>query len=207
MWDVGTIPDADFPPEGGPVTAGVSRSTWTLTSQMAGAGYSPDDITHLAMSHYHSDHTANANLFADAIWIVQRGERDAMFSDDPPAIVNPDHFSELFGSRTIYLTDTDYDVFGDGRVVIKPTPGHTPGHISLFVDLDDTGPILLSGDLYHYPEERGADRFPAFEADPEQSAASRAEVETFLEETGTTLWIEHDVTRFNALEKAPEYYQ
>ena len=52
------------------------------------------------------------------------------------------------------LLDGDYDVFGDGTVVIIATPGHTPGHQSLFVNLAKSGPIVLSGDLYHYPAER-----------------------------------------------------
>ena len=50
---------------------------------MAAAGYKPSDITYLVMSHYHSDHTANANLFAGATWIVQKAEHDFMFSDKP----------------------------------------------------------------------------------------------------------------------------
>jgi N-acyl homoserine lactone hydrolase len=207
MWEVGTIPDADFAPEGGPVIEGVSTADRTLASQMAEVGFEPADVTHLAMSHYHSDHTANANLFADAVWLTQRIEREAMFSDEPPGIVNPDHFDQLYTARTVYLTDSDYDVFDDGRVVIKSAPGHTPGHIVLFLDLDETGPVLLSGDLYHYPEERGVDRFPTFEADVEQARVSRAAIEAFLEESGSQLWIEHDVTNHSSLRKAPEFYQ
>ena len=84
-----------------------------------------------------------------------------MFAQEPPGIVNQEHFDALEGARTVYLTDADYDVFGDGKVVIKSAPGHTPGHIVLFIDLEEIGLVLLSGDLYHYPEERGRDKFPA----------------------------------------------
>jgi len=207
MWEVGAIPNSAFPPEGGPVTEGVSTVEQPLGPQMGAAGFDAEDITHLAMSHYHSDHTANANMFAGAVWMTQRVERDAMFAQEPPGIVNQEHFDALEGARTVYLTDADYDVFGDGKVVIKSAPGHTPGHIVLFIDLEETGPVLLSGDLYHYPEERGRDKFPSFEADREQSRASREAIEAFLEESGAQLWIEHDITNHNSLRKAPEYYQ
>ena len=45
--------------------------------------------------------------------------------------VKPDQqtaYSQLRNSKTVILPVTDYDVFGDGTVVIKCTPGHTPGH-------------------------------------------------------------------------------
>jgi N-acyl homoserine lactone hydrolase len=101
----------------------------------------------------------------------------------------------------------DYDVFGDGTVIIKSAPGHTPGHQMLYVKLAQTGPILISGDLYHYPEERTLDRLPTFEYSPEQTRASRVAIEAFLRRTGTTLWIQHDFRANALLRKAPEYYQ
>src|SRR6516162_4102912 len=74
MWDVGLTPDALLKPD---------SPTKPLKSQLAEVGYAPADISFLAMSHYHSDHTANANDFASATWIVQKAEYDAMFADQP----------------------------------------------------------------------------------------------------------------------------
>ena len=52
---------------------------------------------------------------------------------------------------------------------------------------------MLSGDLYHYPQERTLHRAPPDnEADVQQSAASRAMIEEYLQKTKTALWIEHD---------------
>jgi len=141
MWDVGVIPDSAFKSDGKPVTEGRSTVTRPLKAQMAAAGYSPADITYLALSHYHSDHTANANDFAGATWIVQQAERDFMFGDKPAGIVKPEHYSALRNSKTIVLRNEDHDVFGDGTVVLKSTPGHTPGHQVLFVRLAKTGPL------------------------------------------------------------------
>jgi N-acyl homoserine lactone hydrolase len=206
MFDVGVIPDGAFKGDGAPVTEGRSTVNKPLGPQLAAAGYRPADITYLAMSHYHSDHTANANDFAGATWIVQQADRDVMFAEKPQGIIKPEHYSALKNSKTIVLRNEDRDVFGDGTVVLKSTPGHTPGHQVLFVKLAKTGPLLLAGDLYHYPEERTFKRFPTFEFNVEQSAASRAKMDEFMKQTGARLWIAHDKPTHAKLKKAPEYY-
>ncbi len=78
----------------------------------------------------------------------------------------------------------EHDVFGDGTVIIKQAPGHTEGHSVLFVKLAKTGPVVLSGDLYHYPAERTLGRLPTFEVSEEQTKAARAEVDTIPEAHG-----------------------
>ena len=206
MWDNGYIPDRAFPPGGGPASSGVVTQDKPLLPQMAAAGYAPGDITYLSMSHYHGDHVANANAFARATWLVRKVERDRMFSDTPIPRSDPANYSDLKTSKTILLDKDEWDVFGDGSVVIKSTPGHTPGHNVLLLRLKKTGPILLSGDLYHYPEERTLHRLPVADFDKEQTAASRADVEIFLKKTGAQLWIEHDIIANAKLKKAPAFY-
>ena len=98
-------------------------------------------------------------------------------------------------------------MFGDGTVVLKSTPGHSPDHQVLFLKLTKTGPILLSGDLYHYPEERKLNRVPTTEFNAAQTVASRATIEAFLKKTGAQLWIQHDFTANAKLKKAPQYYE
>ena len=207
MWDVGVIPDSAFKSDGAPVTQGISTVTKPLLPQLAAVGYTPADITYLALSHYHSDHTANANSFTSATWLVHQPERDAMFAEKPAGIIQPASFNKLKDSKTIILKDGDYDVFGDGTVTIKYTPGHTPGHQVLYLKLPRTGPVLLAGDLYHYPEERFSGKTPTFEFNAEQSLASRAKMEDFLKTSKAQLWIEHDMATFNKLKKAPAYYE
>src|SRR5437660_1385738 len=64
MWDTGAIPDADLKADARPVTQGRFSATKTLKSQLASVGYAQKDITYFGLSHYHADHTANANDFA-----------------------------------------------------------------------------------------------------------------------------------------------
>ncbi|HXJ16927.1 MAG TPA: N-acyl homoserine lactonase family protein [Candidatus Polarisedimenticolia bacterium] len=206
MWDVGVIPDTAFQSDGAPITQGYSTATKALKTQLAEIGYSPADITYIAFSHYHSDHIANANEFAGATWLVRQVERDAMFAEKPPALVNPALYSELKNSKTVILTKDEYDVFGDGTVIIKSAPGHTPGHQVLILKLAKAGRVMLAGDLYHYPEERKLNRVPTFEFNKEQSLASRAMIEAYVKRTHTQLWIEHDFAANSKLKKAPKYY-
>ena len=178
----------------------------TLTSQLKAAGYEPKDVTHLALSHYHWDHTADANLFASAQWLVPKVEHDAMFSADPPGGTRPETYSALKNARTTLITTPEYDVFGDGTVVIHQAPGHTEGHAVLYVKLANTGGVVLSGDLYHYPAERTLNRLPTFEVSEAETQAARADVEQLLKRTGAALWIQHDLVAHRKLKKAPEYY-
>jgi N-acyl homoserine lactone hydrolase len=207
MWDTGVIPDADLKADANPVTQGRFTATKTLKSQLAALGYAPKDITYIGLSHYHADHTANANDFAGATWLVQQPERDAMFAEKGPAITRRDQYIALKDSKSKILNGQDYDVFGDGTVVVKAAYGHTPGHQVVYVKLAKTGPILLAGDLYHYQEERNTDKTPTFEFDHDQSLASRAAIEAFIRKTGAQLWIEHDLANFNRQKKAPGYYE
>ena len=206
MWDVGAVPDSAIPPGGTGRLRVYGTSTKTLKAQLAEIGYAPSDITYLAMSHFHWDHVGNANMFANATWLVRKLERDVMFAEPPSPRTEPANFSALKNSKTVIITSSDYDVFGDGTVVIKSTPGHSPDHQSLYVKLAKTGPVLLSGDLYHYPEERKLKLIPKTEFNPSQTIASRAAVESFLDKSRAQLWIEHDYTANAKLKKAPAFY-
>jgi len=215
MWDVGAVPDRAWTPTGAPVTHrltlpdGQMREvviTRPLVPQLATAGYTPLDITFLALSHAHWDHTANANVFAGSQWLARSAERSAMFGSQAPLGI-PATYEALRTAKVRTLENAeDYDVFGDGTVVIKPAPGHTPGHQVLFLKLAKTGNILLSGDLYHYPEERALGRIPTFDVDEAQTRASRQSIEAFLLRAPATLWIQHDFNAYARLKKSPDYY-
>jgi N-acyl homoserine lactone hydrolase len=205
MFDSGAVADSHFKGDGSPVVEGIMSATKPLLPQLAAAGYAPRDIRYFALSHYHSDHTANANEFANATWIVQEAERDFMFSDGPQGIIQPATYAALRSAKTKVLHNEDFDVFGDGSVVVMATPGHTQGHQVVAVKLKNRGTVLLGGDLYHYPEERTTGRTPTFEFNAEQSKASRARVEQYVKDNSAALWIEHDVATHAALPKAPQY--
>jgi len=214
MWDLGVIPDSTVEAQG---QAGARSNvnataaavvTRTLKSQLAQIGYAPADIKYVAVSHAHIDHSANLNAFAASTWLARPAERDFMWAENNPR-VNPSFYTDLKNSRSVVALDKDeYDVFGDGQVVVKSAPGHTPGHQVLILRLPTTGRVMLSGDLYHYPPERALHRAPPDnEFSVEESAASRVRIEEYLRKTKTTLWIEHDFAANARLKKSPAYYE
>ncbi len=149
MWDVGAIPDAAWKPTGAPLAQRIvlpdsqAREVTMikpLKAQLAEAGYAPASINYLALSHYHWDHTANANDFAGATWLVRQVERDAMFSEKPTPLTQPSGYAALRSSKTITIKTDEHDVFGDGTVLLKLAPGHTPGHQVLYVKLSEERP-------------------------------------------------------------------
>lgn len=214
LWEAGAIADDERTVAEGEVERVVRRDggerfvtlTRPLLAELAAAGYEPDDVTYLSFSHYHWDHTANANAFANATWLVRPIERQRMFAADPPGGTRPSTYSALANSRVVEITADEHDVFGDGSVVIMLAPGHSEGHQLLYVNLPRTGGVVLSGDLYHYPEERTLNRLPTFEVSEEQTKESREQLETFLDRTGAELWIQHDLAGHRALKHSPEYY-
>ena len=125
-----------------------------------------------------------------------------MFGDNPPP--NLSDFAKLRDSPTLVL-EGDHDVFGDGSVMLLFTPGHTAGHQALFLQLPNTGAVILSGDLYHFPEELTLNPAPSGR-NAEQVAASKRKIQALIANTGAQLWIQHDVLGDAELEKSPAYY-
>jgi N-acyl homoserine lactone hydrolase len=212
LWDTGVIPDetVEASPQGASgsvnptVAAFVARS---LKSQLAQIGYAPGDITYVAVSHAHIDHTANLNEFAASTWLTRPAERDFMWAENNLR-VNPSFYTRLKNSRVVLLDKDEHDVFRDGQAIIKAAPGHTPGHQVLVLRLAATGRIMLGGDLYHYPPERALHRTPPDnEFNVQASANSRVVIEEYLRKTKTLIWIQHDFGSNAKLKKAPAYYE
>ena len=170
----------------------------TITDQMRDFGYAPWDLDYVSISHSHFDHTGQADQFQDAIWLVHEAESENMFPQNPQPVENdPDVDGEVtapfanFATLTQKTFSGEYDVFGDGSVLILPTPGHTPGHTSLLIMLPETGPVLLTGDLYHRRVSRTLRRVPRFNSDATQTMTSMDLFEARAEDLGAKVIIQH----------------
>lgn len=207
MWDAG-LPDAINEQEDG-VTNGPFKVSVpnTLASQLAAINVAPADIEYFSVSHSHFDHVGNAVQFTDSTFLVDKDERAHMFREEARA--DPNSFALVAPLEDVETKefDGDYDVFGDGNVKIIATPGHTPGHTSLWVNLAKEGPVLLSGDLYHLLESREKRIYPTFNTDGEETLRSMDKFEALADETAARVIVQHSLEHMNDLPMAPEYME
>jgi glyoxylase-like metal-dependent hydrolase (beta-lactamase superfamily II) len=163
----------------------------TLKAQLEALNVDSLAIELVAFSHLHFDHAGNGNLFRKARWLVQEPEFEAGFAPDAREhFFDPASYAEL-RDRAVLLNG-DHDVFGDGSVMLLSTPGHTPGHQVLFVNLRNYGPLILSGDLWHTAKNHADSVVPAFNHDREQTLESMERISGVLADEQATLWIEHE---------------
>jgi glyoxylase-like metal-dependent hydrolase (beta-lactamase superfamily II) len=205
LWDTGHPDSLTGYPQGVREAFALMEHRRSLLSQLRAIRVEPGSVDLLALSHLHADHAGNANYFRNATLLIQREEHQAAFGPEParylfaPALYN--------GLSKIKVLDGDFDVFGDGTVVIKKAPGHSPGHQALLVRLPRTGPVLLSGDLYHHAGNRTFRRVPVFNYDPARSRESMERIEQFVRTQGARMWIQHDPTLADTVQYAPYAYR
>lgn len=206
IWDTG-LPDslADGAFTDPSMGATLSRTS-KLVDSLAQLNLTPADIEFVSFSHAHADHTGNGNLFANSTWIVDADERAYMFRPEARADATSfNAYNRLENARTQQIEgDGDYDVFGDGSVVIVQAPGHTPGHTILRVNLQNAGTVLLTGDMWHLSESRQNRLVPTFNRDRAQTLASMDKVEALATETNALVIREHVQEDFDALPRFPE---
>ena len=198
MWDAG-LPEQLVTPEPYNEPSGVYaiRRPDSLVNQLKSIGFKIEDFKYFAMSHSHFDHTGHANLMKDATWIVQENEYNSV-AGDSAKVKNP----AVAALKNVQKIKGDFDVFGDGTVVIKYTPGHTIGHQALYVEVAGLEkPVLLTGDLYHFEENRANKGVPSFNYDVKQTLESMDSFEAFAKEKNAEVIIQHSPIAFEKLEK------
>ena len=203
LWDTGLDPAAPPSPDNAPVRM---RAGVPLTQQLARIGVRPADVTLVAFSHLHGDHTGGANAFGGATWILNRTELAWALGKPAPFAVQPATFSAYKTAHT-RIIDSDLDVFGDGTVRILQTPGHTPGHQVLMLRLRTAGVVLLSGDLYHLRSDRAQRLLTIFNTNRAETLASFDRFERIARRTHARVIIQHDPQDFAALPRYPAFLE
>lgn len=205
LWDTGLGDKFAASKNGTDMGATVHLSVpVTLLAQLKSLGLAPQNVTYVAFSHLHWDHSGNANEFPGSTWIINRRELAAAIVTPPPDGIDPATFSAYKSAKT-QLIDGDYDVFGDGTVRILAAPGHTAGHQVLELKLQKSGMVILSGDLYHLRSNREFMRVPAGNASRAETLASMNRIETIVKNTKARFVVQHDPLDFQALPKFPAY--
>ena len=211
LWDAG-LPSEVAAAEGWVVRPDGLATTLdeTLASQMQrmSLGFDMDTLEYVAFSHIHWDHVGASNDVTSGTWLVQQGDYDAAHAEGNMSVpaVQPELLVGI-KERPTQVLSGDHDVFGDGTVQLIAADGHTPGHQVLFVDLAETGPVVLSGDLYHFQFSRVNRVVPLFNVDAERTLQSMDKVEALVTMMGADFWLQHDASLFESQQKAPGFYR
>jgi glyoxylase-like metal-dependent hydrolase (beta-lactamase superfamily II) len=187
LWDTG-LPGAlvGHPEQDGGDRLSLRR---TLRDQLAEIGVRPEQVGFVGISHYHFDHTGQAADFPKATLLIDRRAWEVVQArQDLAARFGP----WLGGGGNVEPLAYDHDLFGDGSVVLLRTPGHTPGHRSLLVRLAKAGPVLLTGDVFHFAENRRRRGVPGFNTSRAESLASMERLEAIARSLKARVVIPHE---------------
>lgn len=207
LWDAGLGDRVAQSAQGIDILGGLvhEQVPVTLVAQLKAIGLAPKDIRVVAFSHLHEDHVGNANLFAKtATWIVNDKDLAWARSEPPPLRVDPALFAGV-DSAEVKRIDGDFDVFGDGRIIILKAPGHTPGHQVLLLRLKKAGAIVLAGGLYPLRESRAARRVPSINVSRADTLATFDRIEKIAANQKARVVAQGDPADFAALPKFPAY--
>jgi glyoxylase-like metal-dependent hydrolase (beta-lactamase superfamily II) len=114
-------------------------------AQLERAGIDAHSIVHIVQTHLHMDHTGALGHFPNATVIVHERELDAARNARP---FENGYVREDFGRNGIDWQPiaAPHDLFGDGAIRLIETPGHSAGHVSILLSLEQTGSVLLTAD-------------------------------------------------------------
>ena len=176
----------------------------TLLPNLACVGIDPEDIDVVVNSHFHPDHCGCNEFFRKATIIAHAREIEAAKAQGAETAgylrADWDH-----GQKTDAV-DGERDVFGDGKLVLIPLPGHTPGTMGASVNLDRDGSFLLVSDAVSLRANLDADTVPRNTWNAEALLKSFAEIRR-IEKSGATVICGHDDAQWQGLRKGAEAYE
>jgi glyoxylase-like metal-dependent hydrolase (beta-lactamase superfamily II) len=173
-----------------------------VVSQLALLGLGPDDVRYVANSHLHFDHCGGNEFFPGSTFLVQKAELEAARRPGfaPGYNPSPIDFDHPLDYR---MVDGEHDVFGDGRVLLFPTFGHTPGHQSLRVRVGRGADVVCAADACYTRENMDRDVLPRILWDGAIMRESLATLRRLRDRAGATLLYGHDPEQWGATPHAP----
>jgi len=206
LFDAGLHPDARRDPA---ARLGAGAAFYTVElgddehvgGRLAALDIDPADVDLLIVSHLHFDHMGGAALLPNARLVVQEPEWHAGRDADLTA---QNFFQPLDYDLGHAVTTVrgEHDVFGDGRVVCVPTYGHTPGHQSLRVRLDDGRDVVLAADACYLRRTLETSHLPPIVSDRDAMLASLARLRA-LRDAGAEIVFGHDPEAWGEVRQAP----
>jgi len=174
-----------------------SRQGEDVVGQLATLGLTPDDIRYVVNSHFHFDHCGCNASFPRAQFLVQRAELALARTER-----NRYNAKDWDHPLDYVEIDGEHDVFGDGTVVLLPTPGHTAGHQSLWIR-DGGRQLVFTGDACYTREHLEKAILPSNTFDSGRMTDSLTLLRGLRDRKGVELLYGHDAEQWNGLPRAP----
>jgi 4-pyridoxolactonase len=197
----------------------VQSERQTLAGQLDLIGIRPGEITHVLNSHYHVDHVGGNKHCIHATTVCHKCELEA--------VRHPEHHEELGYSDKSFApelmaepvySDVADDIYtprfelisGDQEVArgvhIFETPGHTPGHYSMMVQLANRRPMLFTGDACYTQRNIEDDIISNSHSDVKQAFQSLQRLRDLAEQHDAELFYSHDPKAWTQWRTAPFAY-
>ncbi|CUX56839.1 N-acyl homoserine lactonase family protein [Agrobacterium deltaense] len=209
LFDSGCNPDAaiDAPARWGglsKVMTPIFSPEQTVVHQLDAIGLQPDDIDVVICSHLHPDHCGCNSYFRKATILCHEAEAAAAKAEGAENLgYLPREWDQPQGFQTF---DADHDVFGDGRIVVMPMPGHTAGMSVARVELEKDGTFVLASDAAPLQANIDTSIAPKNTWNMDLAAASLARLKAFRD-SGDTIISGHDEIQWQGLRKGREFYE
>lgn len=208
LFDSGCNPQAAIDPQacwGGlaRVMTPIFDPEQTVVRQLATLGLEAGDIDVVICSHLHPDHCGCNRYFGRATFLCHEAEVAAARADgaENQGYLKPE-WDQPQGFQTF---GAEHDVFGDGRIVLLPMPGHTPGMTVAQVALDG-GTFVLASDAAPLQANIDEGMAPRNTWNMELAVAALARLKA-LRDKGATIVSGHDEAQWLALRKGGEFYE
>jgi glyoxylase-like metal-dependent hydrolase (beta-lactamase superfamily II) len=174
-----------------------------VVAGLAGLGLKADDVDLVICSHLHPDHCGCNVFFPRATLIVHARELEAARA--PDAAAQGFLSAEWDCGLPIDAVTAQRDVFGDGKIVLLPLPGHTPGTMGALVQLERNGAFLLASDTVTVRETLDEDLIPRNTWNAEALRQSLIEIRR-IASSGATVLCGHDDRQWRTLRHGANVY-
>ncbi len=179
----------------------------TVPEQVSERGIAPSDVSRVLVTHLHLDHVSGSALWPEATFVVDRAERVAAAARGPGPYVRS-HLATIQNWQEIDYEQAEpfesfgrtIDLFADGTVRLVSSPGHSPGHQSVLLQLRD-GYALICGDAAMSTVELREPVIDGIVVDQDSYVRSGEEARAFMRAHPDTLAIpSHDAELWSRLE-------
>lgn len=176
-----------------------------LVHRLDSIGLETDAVDVVVLSHLHYDHAGGAALFPKSELVAQKDEY--AYAHYPASFFESFYYRKNFDLPGYRWRLLDGDTELCPGVTVLRTDGHTPGHQSLFVELPQSGPIILAADSCYWKEHVDEERVPGVVWNPTLALHSVKRLKTLARLTGATIFPGHDPAFWRTVKQAPEAYR